>query len=242
MRSDDPLAPPPPREEASADGTAGQEDRRRAVWGPALSVIAVLVLAVVAAIGGSAIGRSVADARSSDVPATLPGSTLPPSPEPRSTPTSTPEPMTQLPDTCAGLYSDAVYADLSGWAKLNADDDRGHAAPQIRPGIVADVLWNLDRMQCDWYPFDDFHELIGTTVAAVSPVTLEGLNQELQDGDFSCETHRSGTLCSVTDENPYLRTSTIYLREGVIIATGMSEVSYEGYLDDIIDTVWGGQQ
>jgi hypothetical protein len=84
--------------------------------------------------------------------------------------------------------------------------------------------------------------VIGTSVAALSPATAEDLSLALQDGPFTCETHRSGSLCTLVEANPYTLTTTVYVRDGVIIATGMSEVSYEGYVDDIIDRLWGTER
>ncbi|PSL36786.1 hypothetical protein CLV49_0384 [Labedella gwakjiensis] len=211
-----------------------------------MTIGAVVVFAVVGAIGGAAAGRSVAEAQpSAPQPSTPVISPVPPTsaaPSPSASPSESP--TVEIPASCDGLYSDAVYADLTGWARLNANADApgGGTSPTISRGIVADTLWNLDRLQCTWFPNDDFHQVIGTTVAAISPVTLEGLSEVLQNGTFTCETHRSGSLCEMVESNAYTLTTSVYMREGIIIATGMTEVSYEGYLDDVIDALWGARR
>lgn len=207
-----------------------------------------VVLAVAAGVGGAWWGGELAGASGASAePTTGPEAAPPPSSSP-SSPAPTPGPTADaLPDECSTLYSSGFFDELDalddGHMELNRTDfdfETLHRGPRLSDDYLTGVLWNLDRLQCDWDP-PPTDVFIGTTVAPLPTSAGEDVTTALTLSDFTCSSYREGTLCLQTTE--YAESSTtlvdeVFIRDGLIVATGYLNISVEGYLDDIVDSLW----
>jgi hypothetical protein len=215
-------------------------------------VTVTILLAAAAAVGGAWWGDRTADERAAaaeeSVHSSTPTVTSDPSPTPVQT-TPAPEPVV-LPDTCSALYSDemlgVIHAIDGGELELNRTDftfQSLHRGPRLNDEFLSAVLWNVDRMQCDWDP-PPTETFVGTTVALLSTSTGEVLSTALPRSGFECSAHREGTLCrtSITyEESGMTIVDEVFTRDGIVVATGYLNIDVPGYLDDIIDSLWGEQ-
>ena len=215
-----------------------------AIGATVLVIGAVLIAVVIGGAGGASAGddahmTSTPTANASTAQPTQTATTSPTAtaaPTPTTEPAPPTGPIARIPSDCSGLYSEGMWALLTGAASELNPPDYKTVAERITSPEVAAVLAGLPPgLTCHWRV--NLHSGIGTDVVPIDPVLAADVESMLAASGYTAIAEPWGTRWVIEFTEEYTWGESHTMVGGVWFATAWLEIAPDGYTADMVSTI-----